>query len=489
MIPVILYSDGLTGLYVFLGLILFFAFFGVLAAVIVPTSISSYKREQERKQNEFVKQKSEKLTAIKNINSKYSFYKTDEKKKTYIYDLNSKKEFDNFDYAKAFKETFFKYEFDIREMVKKGLQDLERYREYKKEIGKIKPTDPSVFKDISFIDSTTFYSLEEKYSKAVILNIYTGAELIIRSTYESPAGRRYYTSYRALKLDDIIEYFKNYFGEDLRNWKENEERINAVNNVVSMLDKKIYTINEIINLFKKNNAAVDQLIARSTLKKAGYSRWKSTNYYVDSSIKGANDLILSSADSNGLITYNNVIKDAEYDDAIERLEKEGRIIPIDNLHFLKISKYLNYMNITLDEISSFESLLLDYSRKNQYFSYKQIIEDIRCPVTETDFEECFIMSIIKYCGFVFPVPGIDKLFSSKQKPQRIMFLEWLMRNQKSVDAFDLIYDLKEMYGIEYSIYSILYDLEKNKTKLYYNPEMEKLYSDKEFFFKELEDVL
>lgn len=70
-----------------------------------------------------------------------------------------------------------------------------------------------------------------------------------------------------------------------------------------------------------------------------------------------------------------------------------------------------------------------------------------------------------------------------------MFLEWLMRNRKSVDAFDLIYDLKEMYGIEYSIYSILYDLEKNKTKLYYNPEMEKLYSDKEFFFEELEDVL
>ena len=81
------------------------------------------------------------------------------------------------------------------------------------------------------------------------------------------------------------------------------------------------------------------------------------------------------------------------------------------------------------------------------------------------------------------------MFTTIQRPQRIMFLEWLLNGKKSADAYDLVYDLKEMYGVEYNVYSMIYDIEKNKTKLYYNPEMEKIYSSKDYFFEELEDVL
>ena len=144
------------------------------------------------------------------------------------------------------------------------------------------------------------------------------------------------------------------------------------------------------------------------------------DYFIHETVKNVRDLILSSANAEGLIKYDNNIKSADYDNAIDKLQKEGRIIPINNLEFLKVGKSLNYRGITLETIDDFESKLLALSRKRHFLTLKEIKDTIPCIVTEIDFDECFAYTIVKYCGFLFEVPGLPKLFSTKDssgKPQ------------------------------------------------------------------------
>ena len=198
------------------------------------------------------------------------------------------------------------------------------------------------------------------------------------------------------------------------------------------------------------------------------------------------DMVLYSADSSGLIYYENTVKDEEYDKAISWLERERKIVPISNLLFLKLDSSLSYNGITLDEIKLFDRLVREYSDAHRFLSVKSVLDSIKCKVTENIYDECFVYTLLKYCGFLYEIPSLDKMFSAQViSPSRIEFLTYLVGSNKSVNAFDLIQAIKDTYGVEYSIYSIIYDIDKNRTKLYYNNETEKIYSDKEYFYEEI----
>lgn len=471
-------------------MVVFLIVVGVIVAIIV-ASVLIYKHRQKVKaiQRQFVRENSLTLAKLAELNSTYKFNNPKRRDLVYKIFLNSKKAFDNFDYAGAIQSTFFDKRLQIKSLMDKVTKDRILFAKYKNEIKKLPLTDFDNLPKNKYVTKQLFYSLEKEFLSKECLIIDTKASVSIYWSYESPAGRNYYEDHRTFNYDKIVQIYFNYFNEDLRNVEENERMSLAIQNVTGELKKDVYRINEIIDLYKKYNYSATPSLAEATLVKAGYLKRKDTDYYIHSSIKTIRDLILCSADDDGLIFYDNQIKDNEYDNAIDKLQREGRIIPISNLYFLKVSKTLNYRGITLEEIDEFESALLKYAKKQTFISLKQIIESIDCLVTKIDFEECFVYTIIKYCGFLFEVPGVEKMFTTIQKPQRIMFLEWLLNGKKSVDAYDLVYDLKEVYGVEYNVYSMIYDIEKNKTKLYYNPEMEKIYSSKDYFFEELEDVL
>ena len=471
-------------------MVVFLIVVGVIAAIIV-ASVLIYKHAQKIKafQRQFVKENSARLAKLREINSRYKFYNPKQRELVYEIFLNSKKAFDNFDYTSAIRSTFFDKRLQIKSLMDKVTKDRNLLAKYKAEIKKLPVTDFESLPKVKHMSKDLFCTLEKEFVNKEYLSVETKVSVSIVWSYESPAGRNYYENHRTFNYDKIVEIYFNYFNEDLRNVEENERMSIAIQNVTSELKKDVYRISEIIDLYKKYEYKATSSLAEATLLKAGYVRRKDTDYFIHSSVKNIRDLILCSADDQGLIFYDNQIKDDEYDNAIDKLQKEGRIIPISNLYFLKVSKSLNYRGITLEEIDEFESLLLKYAKKQTFVSLKQIVENIDCLVTRIDFEECFVYTIVKYCGFLFEIPGVEKMFTTIQRPQRIMFLEWLLNGKKSVDAYDLVYDLKEVYGVEYNVYSMIYDIEKNKTKLYYNPEMEKIYSSKDYFFEELEDVL
>ncbi len=468
----------------------FFIFLGVVTVgIIFGLIIHELIKKRKLKQIEYVKQYSVALAALNEINSKYHFNNPKQRELFFDISLRSKKVFDNFDYVSAIRNTFFENRDRIQSFMDKVTKDKMLLKQYNSEIKKLPSTDFSSLPAVKYIKLPTFSKLEELFVSRKILKISTNFSVKIHWYYESPAGRNYYENQRTFNYDKIVQLFLTYFNYDLRDVEENERKLKAIDSVIKELTKPVYNFDEVVNSFEKYDYKAENSVVEATLFNAGYVRRKDSDFYIHSSVKNIRDLILASADDDGLITYENKIKDEEYDNAIDKLEKEGRIVPIDNLHFLKIFKNLNYKGITLEAIDEFDSLLLKYSRNETFVSVKMVLDNIDCALTKVDFEECFVSTIMKYCGFLYPVPGIEKLYTIIQKPQRILFLEWLLKGKKSVDAFDLIYDLKELYGIEYNIYSIIYDLGKYKTDLYYNPDMEKLYSNKEFFFEELEDVL
>ena len=502
--------------YILLGI-----FVLAIIIVLIVFSISSYQKHIEAYKVEFVKTNSTKLAQVKKINNDFLRYHISTRRIIVSNKLDSKKAFDNFDDEVAIRDAFFNRRTEIYNAIEKVTQEMALAKEYYQKIRNVPSTDFDSLPKDKHVTKDFFCSLEDSLASKAIKKIEAGLVVSVSWSYTSPAGRRSYSDRRVFNYDKTVEMYQKMFNqpqkkvetatkiddylkqvEKSRQFKSTSEketkeasiaskpRIDESAKAVSkQLTKSIYKIDDVVEMYRDFGIEATKLIAEATLSNAGYKKSKYPGFYIQSSIKNVSDLILSSSNELGLIIYENQIKDEEYDNAIVKLEKEGRIVPIDNLHFLKISKNLNYCGMTIDEIDEFESLLLKFARKQLFVSFKQIKENIDCLVTRIEFDECFLQTIVKYCGFLTPVPGIDKLYTTIQKPQRIMFLEWLLKGKKSVDAFDLIYDLKELYDIEYNIYSITYDLDKNKTKLYYNEEMEKIYSNKEYFFEELEDVL
>lgn len=482
----------------------------IVAIVIFVVIISAYTKYVEECKENYVKKYSKQLEEVKRLNNIYHYRRFSIKRIIDYTKLDSKRAFDTFDYKMAIKRAFFNKKAEIKNAIDQVTKEKAEIEEYYKKIKSIPPTCYENLPKDKHMTEAFFRTFEESLVSKEIQRLKTGLTVIVRWSYTSPQGRRSYEDHEMLDYHKAVELFDKIFGKQLEKENSTEEQQgeyrekfkeesdvqfdsnqidDSAKTVSKQLTKSLYKISDVIEIYKNLGVNATKTLAEVTLINSGYKKSKYRGFYIHSSINNVRDLILASANELGLITYENQIKDEEYDNAIAKLEKEGRIVPIDNLHFLKVGKNLNYCGITLDEIDEFESLLLKYSRKQLFVSVKQIKENIDCLVTRIEFDECFIATIIKYCGFLSPVPGIDKLYTTIQKPQRIMFLEWLLKGKKSVDAFDLIYDLKELYGIEYSIYSILYDLDKNETKLYYNQEMEKIYSNKEFFFEELEGII
>lgn len=471
-------------------MIVFLIVIGIIAVLVATIFVFSwYSKKINEKRIVYVKKYSTKYNALLKINERYYFDNSKSTDLVYSYNLKSKRAFDNFKVQDAISNAFYTQRDYIKNAVEIATRNKNLFQLYEMELKSIPQTIFDELPKEKFIKMDNFYKAEEQliYDTVKVANIQT--TLTIEWSYISPAGRNEYYNNRTLNYNDIVKIFFNIYGEDLRMIEENRKRENAIQEVKSKLTKKVYLISQIKQLFKDSNYDASDSFTENFLFSNGFIKKKNTDYYIHSSIKNVKDSILLSSDESGLIVYNNMFKDDEYDNAIDKLQKEGRIIPINNLEFLKVSKELNYQGISLEQIDEFENKLFDYTKKQKYISIETIKNNCQCLVVQTDFEECFIYTIVKYCGFLNEVQGIAGLFTSDKKTQRILFLEWLLSNKKSENAYDLSYNLKECFKVDYPVSSMLYDIEHNNTKLYYNTEMEKVYSSKEYFFEELEGVL
>ena len=462
------------------GLIIFLVVVCLVVAIIVVFTVV------KRKRINYVLLNSPYLKALKKINAKYNFDNNFNRILRVHYTLNSKAKFARFYADDAIRQAFFDNQLKIKTLVEKIARYKALYKQYLVDISKLEITDFSSLPKTKLLKQSKYYNIEKKLVSERMKkpNLYISMD--IRWSYTSPAGRNHYEDYRVLDYDKIVKTYANYYGVDLSKVEENDHIEQGIKNVIGAMTSYAYSIPQIINLFKTFGIVADEKLAMMTAEKSGFLKNKWSDIYVKNTVGSMTDMVLYSADNSGLIHYENTVKDEEYDMAISSLEKERKIVPISNLLFLKLDSSLSYNGITLDEIKLFDRLVREYSDVHRYLSVKSVLDNIKCKVTESPYDECFVYTLLKYCGFLYEIPNLDKMFSAQViSPSRIKFLTYLVGSNKSVNAFDLIQAIKDTYGVEYSIYSIIYDIDKNSTMLYYNNETEKIYSDKEYFYEEI----
>lgn len=456
---------------------------GVIAILLIV--IFSTKSIVQKKQYRYVIENSSFLRDLKELNKNYVFDGQFSKPMVYRITLDNKRKFDHFDSDEAFLRTFTNKREQIKNVIENITIQRRMYVEYKEKYNSIPKT---IFADLPktrVIKEKKFFLLENQLIKNNTLNPNLGVTLTVRWSYTSPAGRSHYEDYRTLEYQAIINRYKSYFNVDLSKVDENKKMEAAVQAVMNDMIDNAYSSAQIGRMFERYGVEATDKVIILTATSAGFYKQRKSDVFVRENIGSVNEMILASADECGLIQYDNSIKDSEYDEEIEKLEKSRKIVPISNLQFLKITRNLNYQGITYNDILEFDEKLNEYASKERFISVKTVIENVRCAVTDSSFDECFIYNLMKYGGLLHEIVALNKLFTKDSLKSRIDFLENLLGDNKSVNAFDLIVAIKEKYDVDYQIYSIIYDIDKNNTKLYYNPETEKVYSDKEYFYEEI----
>lgn len=472
--------------------VFFACFFGLIFLVLAFCYIySCFRKKKEQKKEEYVNTYSIKIKEINSINSRYDFITLPRDKTHYSIRLTSKKEFDNFIIADNLCEIFSINKEEIQNFIYKTRELQTKYKTYKKELKSVKETDFNELPRVNFIKEQEFKNKEDEKVKSLIKEINIDTNLVITWFYRSPKGNRYYKNSKQFSLLQCDNLFKKFFGSSAMKTNNINQQEQIFIKCSNLLKKDAYKLNQVIGILKINGINATEDMAISILIRLGFKISKNGQYYTKDDFRDMKDLILSSSDDSGLITYDNPIKDDEYDSAITKLQNEGRIIPIDNLHFLRISKSLNYNGVTLSVLSDFYDRLNQYVSDKEYFSLNQVKTNIDNAICSSRFDDVFLGYVIKFSGFTKEVNSIKNLFTTLDDNERILFLKSFFKNTKSINAYDLSMYINDNFGVNYPVTSMKYDIEKvnSKTSLYYNEDTEKIYLNKDVFFDEMEELL
>lgn len=429
---------------------------------------------------------STKLKAIEELNSNTHFQALPLDQLSYTYHYKTKKSFDYFEENGGIRRALSENKEQITSFASTVNFNNYLYDEYMREANQIPSTDVDSISIKHRISPSTFHRIEDKLFSKKLLNPQRTLITTINWNYSSPKGYANYSESKAFSLSEINNYFLKNFGIDLvTNAKNNVYTIRCFATISTKLTENVYSDKQIIKMFEECGSTIDKTFAREVLLGNGYKKSERAGIYTKSGTGTLSDMILNSADENGIIAYDNKVKDDKYDLTIADLESKRRILPISNLSFLKIDENNRFGCLTMSDINYFDFLIRAYSEEHEYFSVKMVFEDIKCPVTSAPYENCFVLSLLKTCGFLTEVYGLPGLFTENTDNYRFNFLKSLIKDNKSTDAYELIYNIKEQFGIDYSIYSIIYDIKKSGSSFYYNEETEKIYLDKKYFYEEI----
>ena len=434
----------------------------------------------------FVRKHSTKLKEIEKLNEEYKFLVFNNYSYSYVW--NSKKQFDRFYLSfEIISKTFDNHKKEIDDVIYKTTANINLYSKYIAEINKIKNTD---FKNVPkkiYINETKFKEIENTLFAPKIQKPKLDCCVSIYSSYTTPRGRNHYQKERKYNYENLYKMYKNFYSEDIKNIKEHDKKESLLSSLDSVFTKNIYSLSDINKMLSSKGIEPNDKLARMILEKYGYKKWDSSEFYVIKSVQNYRDFVLESADNNGFIIYNNVLKDEGYDKAVKDLEECGLIAPINSLAFLKIDASLCYEGVIYDDIRKFRSFVYSYGKISTFFSINSIRNNLNKNTKGFEqFDDCFAYSLLKNSRCQ-EITGLKGLFTLNGKNEKISFLIWMMRDIKSIDIYDLCSKIKDEFGIDYLEKSIIYDIGKSKTNLYYNNEMEKIYSKKEYFLEELKE--
>ena len=170
-----------------------------------------------------------------------------------------------------------------------------------------------------------------------------------------------------------------------------------------------------------------------------------------------------------------------------------QIIEFEKGSYINI-KQLNQMDIYIVNIKAYCSAVYDFTKNGMCFSIKSLRKDgFLHQLDDLGMEDIFYENLLKYDGrFLYYKMTNNYVFSTEKKPSVSGIVFDVMKKHKIVSIYELQNILKREFGINTTIVSesgslinqsLIFD---ENTTLFYSKEFEKIYFDKEDFYKEVE---
>jgi acyl carrier protein len=286
-------------------------------------------------------------------------------------------------------------------------------------------------------------------------------------------------------LDFDYEQKNNFLLSNLRNYTIIDFNYDY-SDIVKKLNHRPIMENDFISILEENNVSVSKGTLNQYIQHLRYKREKDYPKLLipDEYINYA-DLIEKSEIIDGIHFYSNSIKNDYYDFTIENLINKNVLFKINNMTFIGQQKFKE-ANIQQHDFETLYNRIDKLIQEDGFTSHKIITESIKNPILEIYGSKVFIYSILnienKYTKLSF-TNGYLFTFKNSSNSKKTLITNFF-NSVSSYDLYDIIYEINEKFGVIWKDSDLLKDIKG--TGLYFSKETEKLYKNKETFFKEIE---
>ena len=257
------------------------------------------------------------------------------------------------------------------------------------------------------------------------------------------------------------------------------------------LTDAFYYIDEIRNIYMSSVPDGDpESINPYTLKSMGFTVGSD---FVFKGYKTLDDYfreLLTKEDVTDITAYRKrFVYSTAFSATIVNLKKERKILEFEPNQFIHIRK-LNAAGVSIEDIQVFCDDVYDFVDKESYFSVKSIMQEgFTSELFDLGFSDWFYSNLV----------SSDERFSSSQMFGNIIlfngdkritiksFEEALIKEQESVDVYDLQNQMINTYGCRISDRSdLIYKIKG--TEIYYDKYLDKLYANKGLYYRELDET-
>lgn len=196
--------------------------------------------------------------------------------------------------------------------------------------------------------------------------------------------------------------------------------------------------------------------------------------------------------STTIYIYSNPYNCQAYDRALAKLMDELKLFNLGEGRFLTIKGLEKDYGITYSECHQFKSAIKRYLKTHQFFSIKSIVDhcsDQRF-LNFSSSDNVIMQFIHSIFGRGVKTIVVDQdstkaVYSTGLgEGERLLFFEYIMEKANSMDIYEIRDRVATLFEVNYELDLIGKDAEK--VGFFYSDDLEKIYKEKEYFYKEIQ---
>lgn len=320
------------------------------------------------------------------------------------------------------------------------------------------------------------YNDKHDFFDDILLN-YDGVELeevgmIVEGIYGISSGNT--INYLWREYSDFI--YKNKINIDVDKPSNEDFYCELLEN----LGDEIYMLEKVQELTKKLTVGKYNL-SQGILNKIGYTMRQS--YVVKNDFTNITQAVDSIILKNDFYEYHNtaVEKSQFFKNRLTRLQEEYKLFRISK------NKYVSGNRVKLDTelLNDFIDEAIKFGNSNRWFTYYSMISDgFSHELIDLGFDDIFYESLLKITSKMKYIPTIHPVYMVTNESLTLeKFLMEYLDKCVSIDVYDMLDDIKNIYGLDFSKDKVKWTLLNGGA--YYSEPMNKFYSTKEQYLKEI----